>query len=87
MTAAPKMAICDGPLVSSSPKMLTPIINRAIKLSTGTSERRSPGFFMDYSIFFLRKIRKTSSTINSMATRMMIMSHTPPTSGSLMFMP
>ena len=50
-TAAPKMASCEGPLVSSSPNMLTPIISRTIRVSTGTSERRSPGFFMSEHFF------------------------------------
>ena len=50
-TAAPKIASCEGPLVSSSPKTLTPIISRTIRVSTGTRERRSPGFFMSEHFF------------------------------------
>ena len=86
-TAEAKMAIWEGPPVSSSPKINTPTISRAIRNSTGTSDRRSPGFFISYSIFFLRKIRKTTSTIRIMPDRMMAMSQFPPTRGNLTFMP
>ena len=34
-TAAPKMAICEGPEVSSSPKILTPTTSRAIRKTIG----------------------------------------------------